>query len=241
MKAFRLLLTLLVGGGLGLFAVPLLPQQAQDWITTWQSKVTDRADHVREAFRSRTASDDSALQASTTRAPRGAQASGPTPISVTGDTIQQVERLVHDLVNEERQRRGISPLLQDQKLSAIARAHSEDMAMRDYFAHEDLLGQGPPERAARQGYTCRKDYGSYYTEGVAENIFQNWLYSSRTYIGPIPAKNYMSPEEIAASTVDGWMASPGHRENILDRSYDRVGTGVAISKDDKVYITQNFC
>jgi uncharacterized protein YkwD len=115
------------------------------------------------------------------------------------------------------------------------------MAERGYFAHDNLLGQGPSERAVKQGYVCRKNYGSYYTEGVAENIFQNWLYSSTTYIGPIPVKNYVSPEQIATSTVDGWMKSPGHRENIVNRDYDRVGTGVAISKDEKVYITQNFC
>ena len=126
-------------------------------------------------------------------------------------------------------------------MSAIARAHSNDMADGDYFAHENLLGQGPSERAALQDYTCRKDYGTYYTEGVAENIFQNWLYSSITYVGLIPIKNYSSADEISASTVVGWMQSPGHRQNILETTFDRVGTGVAISDDEKVYITQNFC
>lgn len=240
MKVFRPLLILLIGGALGLLAVPLLPQEAQDWVTTWQSRVPDWIDQVQEGFRSRSTGEDSALPASTTKVPKEALAATPTPTTVTRDAIE-IDRLVHDLVNRERQRRGITPLREDQKLSAIARAHSADMSDKDYFAHENFLGQGPSERAARQGYVCRKDYGSYYTEGVAENIFQNWLFSSTTYIGPIPVKNYMSSEEIAASTVDGWMKSPGHRENILNRDYDRVGTGVAISKDGKVYITQNFC
>ena len=37
------------------------------------------------------------------------------------------------------------------------------------------------------------------------------------------------------------MGNKKHRENILDASYDRAGTGVAIAKDGKVYFTQNFC
>jgi uncharacterized protein YkwD len=37
------------------------------------------------------------------------------------------------------------------------------------------------------------------------------------------------------------MESPGHRENILTKTYDSEGIGVEISADDKVYITQNFC
>lgn len=240
MKALRLLLILLIGGGLGLLAVPLLPRQAQDWVTTWQRKVPGLADQVQEAFRSRSTRDVGTPSATATKVSRGTSAPTPTPSPITSDAVQ-LERLVHDLVNKERQSRGITPLRQDQRLSAIARAHSEDMADRDFFAHENLLGQDPSERAARQRYICRKDYGTYYTEGVAENIFQNWLYSSTTYVGPIPIKNYSSAEQIAASTVRGWMESPGHRQNILSRDYDRVGTGVGVSKDGKVYIAQNFC
>jgi uncharacterized protein YkwD len=37
------------------------------------------------------------------------------------------------------------------------------------------------------------------------------------------------------------MGSSGHRENILSSAYDREGIGVAIAKDDKVYITEDFC
>jgi hypothetical protein len=89
----------------------------------------------------------------------------------------------------------------------------------------------------------QKNYGFYYIDGIAENICQNWRFSSTWYILPIPIpiKNYSSPEEIATSTVLGWMDSQGHRENILNLSYDRVGTGVAVSPNGKVYITQNIC
>jgi hypothetical protein len=48
-------------------------------------------------------------------------------------------------------------------------------------------------------------------------------------------------EEIAESTVEGWMNSPGHRKNILIPVWQREGIGVSIAPDDKVYITENFC
>ena len=44
MKALRLLLILVIGGGLGLLAVPLLPRQAQEWVATRQSDVSSLAD-----------------------------------------------------------------------------------------------------------------------------------------------------------------------------------------------------
>jgi uncharacterized protein YkwD len=51
----------------------------------------------------------------------------------------------------------------------------------------------------------------------------------------------MTMEEIASQVVNGWMNSPGHRENILNARYDREGIGIAVSSDGKVYVTQNFC
>jgi len=76
--------------------------------------------------------------------------------------------------------------------------------------------------------------------GLAENIFQNWTYDSITYINGIPIYDWNTDEQIAQQTVDGWMNSPGHRENILS-GFHSEGIGVAIGSDDKVLITQNFC
>ena len=111
----------------------------------------------------------------------------------------------------------------------------------NFFSHDNLIGQDPTERGRLAGYYCRKDFGSYYTEGIAENIFQNNLYDSVTYYNGIPSYDWNTQEEIAKSTVSGWMTSPGHRENILTATYDKEGIGVAISSDDEVLITQDFC
>jgi uncharacterized protein YkwD len=154
--------------------------------------------------------------------------------------IQELELEIHYLINDERQKNGVSLLQYDDKLADIARAHSQDMANRNYFSHYNPEGQGPTERAKAAGYPCYKNYGSYYTDGIAENIFQNNLYDTVTYYNGIAVYDWNSQSEIASSTVSGWMDSAGHRQNILTSTYDKEGIGVSISSDDKVYITQDF-
>jgi uncharacterized protein YkwD len=252
MKAFRVVFVVVIGGALGLVAMPFLPQSAQDWAAAHQNNVSSLADEVWTALRpsedARTMPGINAPSATKiavgtpipVTAPSLTASSTTTPTSASRDTAQ-LEQLIHELVDKERQGWGMSSFFKDERLSAIARAHSQDMAETDYFAHQNSLGQGPSERAAQRYYICRKEFGRSYREGVSENISLNWLYSSITYVGPIPFKNYSSPQEIAASTVNGWMQSAGHRQNIMNPTFDSVGTGVAVSKDEKVYITQNFC
>ncbi len=146
------------------------------------------------------------------------------------------------MVNQQRAQHGLSRLGSDMALAAIARSHSVDMARHNFFSHSNLRGQSPSDRGAAVGYDCRKDYGSYYTYGLAENIYQAWLYGQyRTQFGVIVSKDYHELEELASLVVDGWMASSGHRQNILNSSYDVQGIGVAINADEQVYVTQNFC
>ena len=155
--------------------------------------------------------------------------------------ILTLEKQIHELINQQRNNQGLSSLSFDSSLAAIARGHSQDMAKNNYFAHENLQGLSPTDRGNQRGYPCRKDYGSYYTYGLAENIMQNNLYDSVTYYNGIPRYAWNTQQEIAQSTVSGWMSSPGHRQNILTSTYDREGIGVAIASDNKVYITEDFC
>tara|TARA_Y100000310_G_scaffold301155_1_gene337367 strand:+ start:480 stop:1268 length:789 start_codon:yes stop_codon:yes gene_type:complete len=155
--------------------------------------------------------------------------------------IIELEDRIHDLINIERENQGLSPLTKNLKIVEIARGHSQDMARRNYFSHDTPEGKDPTDRGNEKGYNCNKDYGDYITYGLAENIFQNNLYGSVEYYGSSATYDWNSMEEIAVSTVEGWMDSQGHRENILTASYDETGVGLAISSDDKVYVTQNFC
>ena len=158
-------------------------------------------------------------------------------VSGAAKWITTLELAVHQLVNFERQKNSLSILSQDAELADIARAHSEDMALNDYFEHENLAGQTPTDRGDSVGYTCFKDFGSFYTEGIGENIFQGWMYSSFNSRD----RNYITLEDLVFQIVDGWMNSPGHMENILTETYDREGIGIGIGAEESVWITQNFC
>lgn len=155
--------------------------------------------------------------------------------------ISTLEMQIHNGINQQRKNNGLSALRYDSSLADIARKHSADMAKNNYFSHDNLQGLDPTGRGNQFGYSCYKDYGSYYTNGIAENIMQNNLYDSVTYYNGIPRYAWNSQEEISLSTVSGWMNSPGHRQNILTDTYDREGIGVAIASDNKVYVTEDFC
>jgi len=152
--------------------------------------------------------------------------------------ITTLEMRIHVLINQQRRNNGLSSLSYDGSLASIARKHSADMARNNYFSHINIQGFDPTERGNQLGYSCYKNYGAYYTNGIAENIFQTQY--STTYNG-ITVNEVEPLETIAQSTVDGWMKSPGHRQNILTSTYDREGIGVAISSDKKVYVTEDFC
>lgn len=120
-----------------------------------------------------------------------------------------VEAAVADLVSNERAEAGCGTLERDSRLDAAARLHAEDMAVNDYFDHTSQDGRSPTDRAAEQGYDG----------GVGENI----------------AAGY--PD--AASVMEGWMNSEGHRANILNCDYSVIGIGVA-DRDGTLYWVQNF-
>ena len=155
---------------------------------------------------------------------------------------KQIEYYVHEFTNQERVNHGLSQLVFDPEIIQIARGHSSDMAEREYFAHETPEGLSPSDRADQNGYSCQKIVGLIIYSGIAENIFQGYLFDSYyTINGEITSYEWNTEEEIAEITVEGWMNSPGHRENILTKVFDREGIGVEITQDYKVYVTQNFC
>lgn len=150
--------------------------------------------------------------------------------------IPDLELEVHRLINIERQKYGLSSLSYDSRLAEIARKHSEDMVENDFFDHTNLKGQDPTDRANTVGYSCHKDYGDYYTYGIAENIAETPIYSNVEGCGSTTSLN-----SLASCIVEGWMNSPGHRKNILTSEYDKEGIGIAYSSTDEAYTTENFC
>ncbi|MER5400782.1 CAP domain-containing protein [Streptomyces sp. NPDC002599] len=112
------------------------------------------------------------------------------------------------LVNSERAKVGCSPLALNAKLSQAAQAHSADMASHNTMSHTGSDGSDPGQRITRAGYLW-STYG--------ENV----------------AYGYSTPEQVMA----GWMASAGHKRNILDCGFKEIGVGVAQPGN---YWTQDF-
>lgn len=149
--------------------------------------------------------------------------------------VKEIEILIFKYTNIERRNHGLDELVWDEKLAKIAREHSEDMAENDFFSHVNLKGEGPTARARRHGYSVHKELGGgWYTEGIGENI-------GKMPTGNVEGVGYVSndADSIAKAQVESWMDSSGHRQNILNPSYDRLGVGIAY--DGNYYIsTQNF-
>lgn len=152
-----------------------------------------------------------------------------------------LERRIHDLVNNERESVGLRRFPWNTLLNKIATQHSRDMAERRYFAHESPEGYNFSDRYVQNGMKCTVDLGRDYDKG-AENIFMMDLYQSKTVTdGIVTSYEWNTDEDIAQTTVDWWISVNESRRNILASWYAE-GIGVAISQeDDKVYITQNFC
>lgn len=156
--------------------------------------------------------------------------------------VAALERKIHELTNTQRRSRGVPELRFDDRIATVARTHSQDMVSRGFFEHINPNGENPTDRGKKLGYKCVKNYGSYYTEGLSENLMLTYLFESELKHTGIPiGYNWHTPEEIAQNTIDGWMNSPGHRRTLLTATYDREGIGVVISSDREVFVTQNFC
>ena len=133
-----------------------------------------------------------------------------TNLNTGNNANSSIEMEIVNLVNIERQKEGLAPLQYSSELSKVARAKSQDMASKNYFSHNSPTYGDP--------FSMMKSFGiSYRTAG--ENI----------------AKGYLS----AQSVMKGWMNSSGHRANILNPSFGKIGVGY-VNINGTTYWTQMF-
>ena len=118
-------------------------------------------------------------------------------------------------INAQRAAAGLPPLQLDPDLVMVARERSSDMAQRGYFSHVSPTGETFSSLMQAQGVSC---------SWCGENIAYN---------------NYPDDQTVAV-VLSSWMASPGHRDNILRSSFDRVGVGVALGGSGAKYYTAVF-
>ncbi|MBY0459221.1 MAG: CAP domain-containing protein [Gemmataceae bacterium] len=120
------------------------------------------------------------------------------------------EEAVVARTNEARKKADLKPLAVNPKLVEAARKHGENMARSGKLEHT-LDDKNPTDRVKAAGYKPRL---------VGENI--------------------AAGQKDADEVVTGWLDSPVHRDNILDKNFTEIG--VAAVKDDKgrVYWVQVF-
>lgn len=129
-----------------------------------------------------------------------------------GTDYAEVGEYVFEMTNQEREQRGLAPLRHDPTLSQISCWHNQDMIGHSYVGHEDSDDRMPADRVKREH---RRLIG-----GAGENAFGS----------DIDMESVSSGErEWAARVIEGWMTSPGHRENILSGRYTHLG--VCVTKD----------
>lgn len=107
------------------------------------------------------------------------------------------------LVNVERANAGLAALIKQTQLSNAAQKHSIDMACNFFMSHTGSDGSSPFDRMDAYGYL-------YFMAG--ENV----------------AAGYATPADVMA----GWMASEGHRANILDPEFTEIGIGYVYNPGD---------
>ena len=107
-----------------------------------------------------------------------------------------MERQIFGLTNLYRKNHGLNELLSDYDLAVVARKHSEDMALENYFSHESPVTGNLADRLKEAGIEHRK---------ARENI----------------AFNYVD----AIEAVHGWLNSPAHRDVLLEKDVTHLGTG----------------
>lgn len=149
--------------------------------------------------------------------------------------------LIHGGINDKRRENGLPSLTWDPQLANIALSHSRDMAERGYFDHLSPEGEDFADRYDKYNYSKDTRIGNQVYIG-GENLFLSNVVESYTYnenTGEVFEYKFYSLEELARSTVDGWMDSPGHRENILT-PFSREGIGIYVTDEGEVYITENF-
>jgi len=119
---------------------------------------------------------------------------------------------VIELVNDERARDGKPPVSANAVLTRIAEDYACEMIEGDFFDHvSPITGSTVGSRALQYGYYFRK---------VGENL----------------AGGQASPEQVMSE----WMASDGHRANILDEDFVDIGVAVRTGGEYRIYWVQEF-
>lgn len=153
--------------------------------------------------------------------PDGSTGAGTTE-SGTGDTnasndetadkdASEQAQAVLKIVNDERAKQGLKALVLDKQLNNVAQLKAEDMKKNNYFDHNSPTLGSPFDLMRSQGV-------SYRTAG----------------------ENIAAGQQSAEAVMNSWMNSSGHRANILNKNYTKLGVGFCTGGRMGTYWVQEF-
>jgi uncharacterized protein YkwD len=137
---------------------------------------------------------------------RAAQECANADLEATKDNLREVRAAILCLHNKVRAEHDLPSLRENRRLRKAAVGHSKDMVKDGFFEHTTPDGTTMVDRILRAKYV-REDQGWALGENLA------WGTGS---LG--------TPRGV----VDSWMNSPGHRANLLKRSFRDVGIGIVL-------------
>jgi uncharacterized protein YkwD len=121
-------------------------------------------------------------------------------------------------INAVRKSYGLRPLTVVSRLATAADRHASSLAAASYFRHELYT----PTRAA--SWTSFGTWIRWYWPGPG---YSSWSAGENLAWG--------APDISAAQTVRRWLASPGHRANLLNRAWRNVGVAAVHVRDPRGY------
>ncbi len=124
--------------------------------------------------------------------------------------VSQMEEVL-DLVNEERNKQGLNPVMMNAELNHVATLKAMDMRDNNYFDHNSQNYGTPFEMLQR--------FGIHYS-----------------YAG----ENIAAGQKSAQQVMNDWMNSSGHRANILNANYTHLGVGYVEGGSYGTYWVQEF-
>lgn len=143
-----------------------------------------------------------------------------------------LEELIHDEINRVKKENDLPELTNTEVLQNAAVDQNDYQVGRGILSHSQV---NPKKENLRDRISY---YGGGY-QAMAENVlYEGFLVQTRGTTIEVITPTYA---EQAKKMVMSWMNSPGHRQNILNSTYDKVGTSVAYNADLRaVFATQVF-
>lgn len=142
----------------------------------------------------------------------------------------EAQRFVLGLVNRDRKKAGLSPVLLDDAASKAGLRHARDMAANGFTGHVGSDGSTPEQRYTESG-------GSDFVQENAACLFD----TVERRLDPAPRFDSSKLAELHEMFMAEVPPNDGHRRNILQPLHNRVGIGLAQPSDvPQPCLTQEF-